>query len=127
MRQDHRISVGHEAAAVAPGARADQLGDAVILHARGEHLRRGIAGRIGQHIDRTRPGAPVFLELRRPGDQPFALRIVERVGGKTVARAAGRTRIDGAVATAMAVARAAAGAGGSVYDAPDFDPAMMVL
>lgn len=48
-------------------------------------------------------------------------------GNRTMHKGRSRDRIDGAFATWMAVSRAAAGAGGTVYDAPDFDPAMMVL
>lgn len=51
----------------------------------------------------------------------------DKAGNRMFHKGKSRDRIDGAVATAMAVARAAAGAGGTIYDAPNFDPAMMVL
>ncbi len=38
-----------------------------------------------------------------------------------------RDRIDGAVATAMAISRAAAGAGGSIYDSEEWSAEMMVM
>jgi phage terminase large subunit-like protein len=51
----------------------------------------------------------------------------DKAGNRMFHKGTSKDRIDGAVAAAMAVARAAAGAGGTVYDSPDFDPAMMVL
>jgi phage terminase large subunit-like protein len=51
----------------------------------------------------------------------------DKAGNRMFHKGRSRDRIDGAVASAMAVARAAAGDGGSIYDAPDFRPEMMVL
>jgi phage terminase large subunit-like protein len=51
----------------------------------------------------------------------------DKAGNKAFHKGKSKDRIDGAVASAMAVARAAAGDGGSIYDAPDFRPEMMVL
>lgn len=51
----------------------------------------------------------------------------DKAGNRMFHKGKSRDRIDGAVASAMAVGRAAAGEGGSIYDAPDFDPAMMVM
>lgn len=51
----------------------------------------------------------------------------DKAGNRMFHKGKSRDRIDGAVASAMAVARAAAGDGGSIYDAPDFRPEMMVL
>jgi phage terminase large subunit-like protein len=51
----------------------------------------------------------------------------DRAGNRMFHKGKSKDRIDGAVAAAMAVARAAVGAGGSIYDMPDFKPEMMVL
>ncbi len=51
----------------------------------------------------------------------------DQAGNRMFHKGKSRDRIDGAVAAAMAVSRAQAGEGGSIYEADDFDPAMMVL
>lgn len=51
----------------------------------------------------------------------------DSAGNRMFHKGKSRDRIDGAVAAAMAVARAAANDGGSVYDAEDWSPEMMVL
>jgi phage terminase large subunit-like protein len=51
----------------------------------------------------------------------------DTAGNRMFAKDKSKDKIDGAVASAMAVARAAAGAGGTIYDDPNFDPQWMVL
>jgi phage terminase large subunit-like protein len=51
----------------------------------------------------------------------------DRAGNRMFHKGKSKDKIDGAVASAMAVARAAAGAGGTIYDDPNFDPQWMVL
>lgn len=51
----------------------------------------------------------------------------DTAGNRMFHKGKSRDRIDGAVAAAMAVARAAAGAEGSIYDDPEWSAEMMVL
>jgi phage terminase large subunit-like protein len=82
-----------------------------------KELERAIVGRSFRH-----GGHPVL----RWHFENIAVE-TDKAGNRMFHKGKSRDRIDGAVGAAMAVARAAAGDGGSIYDAPDFDPAMMVL
>ena len=82
-----------------------------------KELERAIVGRNFRH-----GGHPVL----RWNFENIAVE-TDKAGNRMFHKGKSRDRIDGAVAAAMAVARAATGAGGTVYDAPDFRPEMMVL
>jgi phage terminase large subunit-like protein len=82
-----------------------------------KELERSIVGRNFRH-----GGHPVL----RWNFENVAVE-TDKAGNRMFHKGKSRDRIDGAVAAAMAVARASAGSGGTVYDAPEFDPAMMVL
>jgi phage terminase large subunit-like protein len=82
-----------------------------------KELERAIIGRTFRH-----GGHPVL----RWNFENIAVD-TDKAGNRMFHKGKSRDRIDGAVASAMAVARAAAGAGGTIYDSPTFDPAMMVL
>jgi hypothetical protein len=51
----------------------------------------------------------------------------DSAGNRVFHKGKSRDRIDGAVACAMAVSRAAAGDGGSIYDSEEWSAEMMVM
>lgn len=82
-----------------------------------KELERAIVGRAFTH-----GGHPVL----RWNFENIAVQ-TDSAGNRAFHKGKSRDRIDGAVACAMAVARAAAGATTSIYDCEDWSPEMMVL
>ncbi|RAI43987.1 terminase large subunit [Rhodoplanes roseus] len=82
-----------------------------------KELERAIVGRTFRH-----GGHPVL----RWNFSNVAVE-TDKAGNRMFHKGKSRDRIDGAVAAAMAVGRASAGEGGSLFESADFDPAMFVM